>query len=512
MLILARHLIVLFLATSTACSQLQSRPDLAAEFAIDVSTDAPLDQATMASEANHPAHSAFSLLVEGSEAFAARVQSARMAKRSIDVQTYIWHADLTGMFFAHELLQAADRGVRVRLMIDDLDARAKNLGLAALSAHPNIEVRLFNPFASRTGMAGFVMEGIRSFGRVNRRMHNKSWIVDNRVAIVGGRNIGNEYFGASDEVNFVDLEFAMFGPVVRDASASFDRYWNSPSAYPMELLDADAINEAALQTLREALSSRSKEAENSRYAVALREGDAIGRIVEGRRSVEWSANYRFVSDDPVKVTQGKSDATESAVAAKLAPLVRGAEAGVSLISPYFVPGEAGLNLLIEATQIGNTVRVLTNSLAATDVAAVHGGYSRYRAPLLEAGVHIWELKPLLQTATETSLFGSSGSSLHTKAMVVDGNTVFVGSYNIDPRSTWLNCEQGVLVESMELATQIEQIFAVQTAPARAWRVTLEDGEMRWSDDEVSLKSDPQAAWTRRFQAWLTRVLHLEAQL
>ena len=388
MLIVARHLIVLFLATSTACSQLQSRPDLAAEFAIDVSTDAPLDQATMGSEANHPAHSAFGLLVEGSEAFAARVQSARMAERSIDVQTYIWHADLTGMFFAHELLQAADRGVRVRLMIDDLDARAKNVGLAALSAHPNIDVRLFNPFASRTGMAGFVTEGIRSFGRINRRMHNKSWIVDNRVAVVGGRNIGNEYFGASDEVNFVDLEFAMFGPVVRDASASFDRYWNSPSAYPMELLDADAINEAALQTLREALSSRSKEAENSPYAVALRRGDAIRRIVEGQRSVEWSANYRFVSDDPVKVTQKRSDATGSAVAAELAPLARSAEAGISMISPYFVPGEAGLNLLTEATRLGKTVRVLTNSLAATDVAAVHGGYSRYRTPLLEAGVHI----------------------------------------------------------------------------------------------------------------------------
>ncbi len=508
----ARLLLLLLLGSLAACAQLQSRPVLVDEFASRPGADGPLDRATAESEAKHPAQSGFRLLIEGTEAFAARAQSARMAVRSIDVQTYIWHADLTGLFFAHELISAADRGVRVRLLIDDLDARAKNAGLAALSAHPNIDVRLFNPFASRSGAAGFVSEGIRSFGRINRRMHNKSWIADNRIAIVGGRNIGDEYFGASHETNFVDLELAMFGPVVRDVSATFDRYWNSPSAYPVELLDDESTNEGALQKLRATLSSHSKEAENSAYATSLRNDDAIRLMVQGHRPVEWSASYRFVSDDPLKVTTQEPNEAGSEVAAALAPLVRSAQTDVTIISPYFVPGEAGSQLLIEEARAGKRVRILTNSLAANDVAAVHGGYSRYRTPLLQAGVQLWELKPLARASTKTSLFGSSGASLHTKALAVDGSTLFVGSYNIDPRSTWLNCEQGVLVKSTVLAAQLGEIFAAQTAPERAWRVTLDGGEMRWSDDKERFDSDPHATWARRFQAWLTRVLHLDAQL
>ncbi len=219
-----------------ACAQLQPRADLPMELATPTSSTTPLDRTFAAAEASHPGESGFRLLVEGTEAFVARMQSARMAERSIDVQTYIWHADLTGKFLAWQLLESADRGVRVRLLVDDMDARAKSEHFAALSAHPNIEVRVFNPFASRDGTLSLVSEGARNFKRINRRMHNKSWIADNRFAIVGGRNLGDEYFGASDEVNFVDLDFGMVGPVVRDASASFDRYWNSPSAYPLELL------------------------------------------------------------------------------------------------------------------------------------------------------------------------------------------------------------------------------------------------------------------------------------
>jgi putative cardiolipin synthase len=211
--------------------------------------------------------------------------------RSLDIQTYIWHADLTGVYFAEQLLAATDRGVRVRLLLDDMDARAKNDGYAALAAHPNIDIRMFNPFASRSGTLAFIGEGITSFGRINRRMHNKSWIADNRLAIVGGRNVGDEYFGASEEVNFVDLDFAMIGPIVREASASFDKYWNSPSAYPMELLDANAGNLTALQKLRSALAAHTQQAYDSRYAKALREDDAIKRMVTGDWPLQWSAKW-----------------------------------------------------------------------------------------------------------------------------------------------------------------------------------------------------------------------------
>lgn len=509
---LSRVPVWLLLGSLAACAQLQPLPELPAELAIPPGEDSPLDQAALRVEAQHPEQSAFRLVIEGPEAFVSRAQSARMATRSLDVQTYIWHADLTGMFFANELIAAADRGVKVRVLLDDLDARAKNAGFAALAAHPNIDVRLFNPFATRAGVLGFIGEGVRSFGRINRRMHNKSWIADNRLAIVGGRNVGDEYFGASDEVNFVDLDFAMIGPVVRDASASFDRYWNSPSAYPMELLDPDAVNDAALQKLRTGLGSHSNEAENSRYAVSLRSDDAIRRMVQGDWPMEWSANYRFISDDPLKITMKQQDAQRTQVGAALAPIARSSQKDLTVISPYFVPGETGSQVFIERAQAGKSVRVLTNSLAANDVAAVHGGYSRYRKPLLKGGVQLWELKPLPGSAAEASLFGSSGASLHTKALSMDGKTLFVGSYNIDPRSTWLNCEQGVLVESATLARQLEAIFSRQITDQRAWRVTLENDALRWTDGDESFDSDPKAGMGRRFQAWLTRVLHLEAQL
>ncbi len=503
--------LVLLACTIGACAHLEPRPDIVADFALPISEDTPLDEAFTRAESEHPGHSAFRLLIEGPEAFAVRAQSARMARRSMDVQTYIWHADLTGMFFAHELIEAADRGVRVRLLIDDLDARAKNAGFAALAAHPNIDVRLFNPFASRAGMIGFLSEGARSFGRINRRMHNKSWIADNRIAIVGGRNIGDEYFGASDAMNFVDLDFAMIGPIVRDASATFDAYWNSPSAYPVEVLDAAVVNSAALAKLRTVLASHNQEALNSPYAASLRHHDAIRRMLAGDWPLEWSGQYRFIADDPLKITMTEEDAGRSHVGAAVALMAKDTERSLTIISPYFVTGESGSRVLIELARAGKTVRVLTNSLAATDVAAVHGGYSRYRKPLLEGGVQLWELKPLAESP-DASLFGSSGASLHTKALTADGKTAFVGSYNLDPRSTWLNCEQGVLIESEAIAVQIETIFAQHIANESAWHVTLEGRALRWSDEATSYDADPEAPLGRRFQAWLTRVLRLEAQL
>jgi len=442
----------------------------------------------------------------------ARMQSARMAERSVDVQTYIWHADLTGRFLAYELLQAADRGVHVRLLVDDMDARAKSAHFAAVAAHPNIEVRAFNPFASRNGTLNLISEGARNFKRINRRMHNKTWIADNRFAIVGGRNLGDEYFGASDEVNFVDLDFGMVGPVVRDASASFDRYWNSPSAYPIEMLDAEAVDAEALAKLRGYLEKQAVETKDSHYAQALRESAALQRMASGEVSMQWSANYRFIADDPLKISMKKRDANRAAVSAVILPAMRDAKSALDVISPYFVPGDKGSTGLVNTARTGSQVRILTNSLAANDVAAVHGGYSRYRNKLLKGGVQLWELKPLTGTTADKSLFGSSGASLHTKALSIDQKTLFVGSYNLDPRSTWLNCEQGVLVESPVLVTQFRAIFEAQTAGSHAWRVTREAGELRWADDQGVTSKEPQTTFSQRMQAWFARVLRIDAQL
>jgi putative cardiolipin synthase len=356
-----------------------------------------------------------------------------------------------------------------------------------------------------------IAEGLRSFSRVNHRMHNKSWIVDNRLAIVGGRNIGDEYFSASAEVNFVDLDFAMVGPIVRDASKSFDEYWNSSAAYPIEALDPDKVSTEALNRLRPQLAAQAQRAQNSQYAQALRSNDAIQRMLQGNWPMQWSHNYRFVADDPDKVTQRERGA-RSQVSAALVPIAEAVQLRLSIISPYFVPGEQGATVLTSVAHQGRSVRVLTNSLVANDVAAVHGGYSRYRKALLEAGVQLWELKPLMGGAAGSSFFGSSGASLHTKALAVDGRSLFVGSYNLDPRSAWLNCEQGVLVENDALALQLEQIFRKQTDGEHAWQVALEGGKMSWSDGQEHLLKEPDASLWRRFQAWFARTFRLDAHL
>jgi putative cardiolipin synthase len=499
------------LAAMAGCVQLPPRPDGPPVAALPAAEDGALTERIAPSEAAHPGQSGFRLVSDGTEAFVVRMQSARGAARSVDVQTYIWHNDLTGILLAQQLLETADRGVRVRVLVDDLDARAKNDGFAALSAHPHIDVRLFNPWVTRRGTLAGAGESLFNFGRINHRMHNKSWIADNRIAVVGGRNVGDEYFGAGEEINFVDLDFAMLGPVVRDVSASFDRYWNSASAYPMETLDPEGVNDAALAKFRKRIAEGAQRGEGSPYLEALRGNDLVERMRAGELPMQWTADYAFVADDPAKITMDKDDAARTQVGLALEPMLHKSRRDVTIVSPYFVPGKDVTKALIKAVADGKRVRVLTNSLVANDVAAVHGGYSRYRRKLVKGGVDVWELKPAGNQ--NSSLFGSSGASLHTKAFAVDGETLFVGSYNLDPRSTWLNCEQGVRVDDAVLAQQIEKLFVLHTNQKHAWRVSLEGGQLRWSDgSDTTYKNDPLASHWQRFQAWITRVLHLDAQL
>jgi putative cardiolipin synthase len=480
--------------------------------AVPVAQGTALDERIASAEAAHPGQSGFRLVREGPEAFAIRARTASAAGRSLDIQTYIWHDDLTGSYLAYSALEAADRGVKVRLLVDDFDARGKNYQFAALDAHPGIEVRMFNPFGSRTGALRVAFEAMGSFSRINRRMHNKTWIADNRIAIVGGRNLGDEYFGASDEVNFVDLDFAMVGPIVRDASASFDRYWNSPAAYPIALLAPAGVTPEALDALRKSAASKMAKARAHRFATELRNDDSVQRLVAGDWPMQWTAKYRFVADDPAKALGKESGMAGSQVLEALAPAFRDATGQVSIISPYFVPGTEGARGLVAVVKKGTAVRVLTNSLAANDVAMVYGGYAKARPDLLAGGVKLWELKPLPGTETKKSMFGSSGASLHTKALAADSTRAFVGSYNLDPRSTSLNCEQGVFVDEPLIAVQLESIFERESTGERAWSVTLENGKLRWSDGTTTYDDSPQASAGQKFQAWLAKVLPLDSQL
>ena len=491
--------------------QLQPRPRLPIEIAATPGEQAPLDRLIAPREAGHPGQSAFRLVSEGAEAFVIRTRSARLATRSLDIQTFIWRRDLTGKFLMHRVLEAADRGVKVRVLVDDMDARKSNASFAALAAHRNIAVRVFNPFVSRQGMLGMIGEGLLDFDRVNHRMHNKTWIADNRMAVVGGRNLGDEYFGASNAMNFVDLDFAMIGPVVRDASSSFDAYWNSPAAYPIEMLDPSGVDAQALAALRIELDDAATEAWNSPYADALRADDAVQRLIAGDWPMQWSANYQFVADDPIKVTRNDRDLQSAEVRRTLLPVVQNVRSDLVLISPYFVPGDSITTLLSSAVTAGKRVRVLTNSLVANDISAVHGGYSRYRKSLLEGGIRLWELKAA-ESEVQERVRKASGASLHTKALLIDRKTLFVGSYNLDPRSAWLNCEQGVLVDNETLAQEMADIFARQISGQRSWHVTLAGGDISWSDDTETFSKDPHSSVLQRLQAWLVRVLHLDVQL
>jgi putative cardiolipin synthase len=501
----------LFALLLAACAELPQRPELPPQAAVPAGSGTKLDSLIAPAEASHPGQAGFRLVGTGPEAFAIRARTAAAAGRSLDVQTYIWNNDVTGTYLASALLSAADRGVKVRLLVDDMDARSKNFGFAALDAHPNIEVRMFNPLASRSGTLAFIGDFMSSGNRLNHRMHNKTWIADNRIAIVGGRNLGDEYFGASDEVNFVDLDFAMVGPVVRDASASFDKYWNSPAAYPISLLNPDAIAPAELDKLRKRAALAVEESKAGSYAELLKRDDAVERLLHGDWAMEWTSEFQFVSDDPLKALKAEG-LERSDVLSVLVPVLKSAQRSETLISPYFVPGEKGTEFFVARAQDGKQVRILTNSLAANDVAAVHGGYAKYREELLKGGVMLWELKPLPGSTAKASMFGSSGASLHTKALVVDGERLFVGSYNLDPRSTSLNCEQGVLVTNATLGGQFQAIFDQQSGGARAWHVTLVDGDLSWTDGTKTYDSEPLATVGQKFQAWLAGVLPVQSQL
>lgn len=499
------------LALVGACSSLPPKPDAPAVSVLPPAQATVLDRQCEPLEAAHPGTSGFLFLDEGAAAFAMRAHLTAIAGRSLDVQTYIWHADLTGRYLMHEILQTADRGVRVRLLLDDLDARAKNDPLVALDKHPNIEVRLFNPLASRHGKVSAWGDFMASFKRLNHRMHIKNWIVDNRISVAGGRNVGDEYFGASVEGNFADLEYLMVGPVVRDGSVEFDRFWNSPVVYPVALLNPELAERADLDALRTALGGAADEARESAYAEGLKADIAARKLVEGESALHWEKDYVLVADDPRKAEKN-SGVDPSKVLATLRPLIDAAQHDVLIISPYFVPGKEGTAFLVDLVKHGVRVRILTNSLAANDVAAVHGGYAESRKALLKGGVELWELKPTSEKAVKMSYSGASGASLHAKALSVDGTGVFVGSFNLDPRSAEWNAEMGVYVKQPELAQQFEELFSVGTEPAMAWQVALVDGDLNWSDGTEVFDHEPQASRGRRFKAWLARVLPVNSML
>ena len=425
---------------------------------------------------------------------------ARAAERSLDVQYYIWHADTSGGLLAHELWQAAERGVRVRLLLDDNNTRGADEAIAALDAHPNIEVRLFNPYANRGFRLG---ELATDFARLNRRMHNKSFTADNQAAIVGGRNVGDEYFGADSPVEFADLDVLAVGAVVPEVSAAFDAYWNSESAYPAASLIDQAGQLRPLERIEE-------QPDAARYLQAVRATPLVQMLLSGSLPLEWAA-ARVVQDDPAKVLR-PPEKTELHLLPRLEKAMGKPLRELDLVSPYFVPTKDGAAALTALAESGVRVRVLTNSLAATDVSPVHAGYAKYREELLRAGVRLFELKPNVEdvkTKDKGRGAGNSDASLHAKTFGVDRSRIFVGSFNFDPRSARLNTEMGIVVESQTLASRLSEALDRDMANV-AYEVRLSsDGSLEWVERDVRHTSEPGAGVLKRLWIGFLSILPIE---
>jgi putative cardiolipin synthase len=506
--------LIMALVLASGCAGIDFDYPRSASFAVPDTRDTYIARQIEDEVAGRPAgQSGFYLLADGIDALAMRLLLAQRAERSIDLQYYLIKDGITGRALTDALLQAADRGVRVRLLLDDMFTSGYDTRLAALDAHPNFEIRVFNPFYR--GAAGRVRSGLTGFGRINRRMHNKSFTVDNQLTVIGGRNIADEYFGASAEKKFGDLDVLGVGPVVDDASKMFDTYWNHETAIPVpafaEMPD-DAVGE--LERVREALAAFRDDILESPYAKAVRQ-QALGFEAATSGGFEW-APYALVYDSPDKGVRKRAK-TAPSIMTPLIESLRSAENTVVVISPYLVPRRSGVEGFIAMRERGVDVTIVTNSLAANNQFTVHGGYAPARRPLLENGVSLYEARPDSEVAgAELVAAAGAAATLHTKAYVVDDRELFIGSFNFDPRSAYINTESGVIIRSPDMARRVAS--AIDAALERnTYELFLDErGRLRWRDtrngDEVIWKHEPQTTWGQRFIAGLMRLLPIRGQL
>ena len=500
--------IAVCIAFLAGCSTLPSLDGRTQSAAFIDTGETRLGRATAILTSERAGQSGLLRLVNGRDAFAARVRLADASERSLDVQYYIWKNDLTGTLLLGALRRAADRGVRVRLLLDDHGTRDLDDRIAAIGAHQNIEVRFFNPFKTRRWRG---IESVVGFARLNRRMHNKSFTADNQVTILGGRNIGDAYFDAGTDIGFVDLDVLAIGPVVADVSRDFDRYWASEWSYPAKQLIAVAPSYLIEKTTADAARIE-RSAAAAAYEIAVAEQPLVRKMVERDITFEWAVTH-LVSDDPAKITGAANE--DTFMWAGLTRVMKPPTSELALVSAYFVPGDSGVKYLADLARSGVKVSVLTNALEATDVAAVHSGYAKWRRSMLEAGVRLWEMK---RSANARSIQasrsdGSSGSSLHTKTFEVDRTQVFIGSSNFDPRSRRLNTELGFVIDSPSMATDISETISDRLAE-RAYRLRLSPtGSIHWIEvvqgGEIVHDTEPGTTFWQRLGVGVLSVLPIE---
>lgn len=494
--------------------------------ALEEAAATPLGQALAPLAARHPGLSGFALIATGEKALVSRVALIEAASKTLDLQYYSVHDDSSGQLLLDAVLRAADRGVRVRALVDNLNLKHADDILTAMNEHKNIEIRVFNPngtkedsWLSRVGAVFTEPE------RVTRRMHNKVIVADNQGAIAGGRNLGKQYFDAGDDFNFRDMDVLAAGPIVARISRSFDRYWASEEAYPLRSLPLAQPKPGAVERARAALTKARLEA-GPQIKQSLAQADLLRMLQKDARPLIWAPGELAV-DEPEKIEEPgpmnpepAQQAEESKPAQRLTRLADGAKSEFLIISPYFVPGDGGVEWLASIVSHGVKTQVLTNSLASTDVAAVHAGYRRDRKALIEKGVDIYEFKPIQEQAKFGGFKGrkSERVSLHSKVYVIDREHVVIGSFNMDPRSVNLNTELAIIIHSPEMGESVAKMFAEAIAPEASYHMELdENGKLFWvtmeKDGPKRYTGEPEASlWRRVISGVFTLLPPLDSQL
>ncbi|WP_022962653.1 phospholipase D family protein [Halopseudomonas pelagia] len=494
----------------TACATPLPKHDMPASYAVEVPDQGSLSAYMRQQPVDDLQMSGFHLLDRGVDALSARLQLIDMAQTSIDLQYYIYSGDVTGGLIADRLLAAADRGVRVRILLDDIGNSMSDKAVATLDRHTNIELRLFNPVSVRNKWFKLPSK-IVEFGRINNRMHNKLMVSDNLAMITGGRNIGDEYYALS-ELDFQDVDLLGIGPISREASASFDAFWNSPNAIPASVIYANA-KQGTLNRMRKGLAfHRDKQAQRP-YIQAMEKESFSRDLIEGRLKLYWG-HADWLADPPVKADAQSEHNEVPYLARILANHLRDVQSELLIKSAYLIPGDRGVELLGRVVEQGADVSMLTNSLATTDVLAVHSSYAAYRIPMLKKGIRLWELQPMAAKQERPNTFiGESVASLHAKSFVFDRYKLFVGSINLDPRSITLNTEAGVMVYQKDLAIRMADLFQAWTADDYAFELRLGEGDrLQWHAEGRQWNSEPEASRARRFMAWMLNWLPIEDQL
>jgi putative cardiolipin synthase len=463
----------------------------------------------------NPQKSGFRILSSGGESLEARMALVQAAERTLDLQYYAINDDVTSNLLMEAIIRAAERGVRVRFLIDDINQDSIKKTLSALNSIENLEVRIFNPITTHDqSFISRIIGTIFDLPRINKRMHNKVLIADNLMSITGGRNLGDEYFDHSDGTSFKDIDILTSGPITSELSNSFDQFWNDENSLNVELVYFYKPDQKYLNKFRKEISTLWDQQAQDGNSLVATQNDYVYHISD---QLIW-AYAEVTADDPEKV-RTPADESKSPPAERMARMAAGAEEEFIIVSSYLVPQDEGVKWITGVTNRNVKVKILTNSLASTDVVAAHTGYRRYRKDFLTEGAEVYEMKPT-QRRTRQRLIGTgtpSHASLHSKFFIVDRKTTFVGSFNLDPRSVQLNTEVALVIHSSEIAKQMYDLFERITTPTYSYKIELDDeGAVIWKAEKdgkaVKYTSEPDSSFWRKIQAQIISILPIENHL